>query len=140
MWQGIKRPVWTFSTLLAGLPRLKTMEKYASTKDMGKLVSFLGEKIEGSFSWDYLKEIRNKWQGNLVIKGILHPDDAYQAMKLGLDGIMVSNHGGRQFDAAPSAISALPAIAKKIKGKIPILFDSGVRSGLDILVRLQACV
>ena len=92
MWQGIKRPVWTFSTLLAGLPRLKTMEKYASTKDMGKLVSFLGEKIEGSFSWDYLKEIRNKWQGNLVIKGILHPDDAYQAMKLGLDGIMVSNH------------------------------------------------
>ena len=136
VWQGIKRPVWTFSTLLAGLPRLKTMEKYASTKDMGKLVSFLGEKIEGSFSWDYLKEIRNKWQGNLVIKGILHPDDAYQAMKLGLDGIMVSNHGGRQFDAAPSAISALPAIAKKIKGKIPILFDSGVRSGLDIIKAL----
>ena len=57
-------------------------------------------------------------------------------MKLGLDGIMVSNHGGRQFDAAPSAISALPAIAKKIKGKIPILFDSGVRSGLDIIKAL----
>ena len=77
VWQGIKNPLWTSSTLLAGLPRLKTMEKYANSKDLGKLVAFLGEKIEGSFSWDYLKEVRDRWQGKLVLK--------------------VSNHGGRQF-------------------------------------------
>ena len=133
VWQGIKNPLWTSSTLLAGLPRLKTMEKYANSKDLGKLVAFLGEKIEGSFSWDYLKEVRDRWQGKLVLKGILHPDEAEQAEKIGLDGVMVSNHGGRQFDAAPSTITALPLIAKKLKGKIPILFDSGVRSGLDII-------
>ena len=133
VWQGIKNPLWTSSTLLAGLPRLKTMEKYANSKDLGKLVAFLGEKIEGSFSWDYLKEVRDRWQGKLVLKGILHPDEAEQAKKIGLDGVMVSNHGGRQFDAAPSTITALPLIAKKLKGKIPILFDSGVRSGLDII-------
>ena len=136
VWQGIKNPLWTSSTLLAGLPRLKTMEKYANSKDLGKLVAFLGEKIEGSFSWDYLKEVRDRWQGKLVLKGILHPDEAEQAKKIGLDGVMVSNHGGRQFDAAPSTITALPLIAKKLKGKIPILFDSGVRSGLDIIKAL----
>ena len=77
-----------------------------------------------------MKEI---WKGPVVLKGILHPADAAKAIEIGLDGIGVSNHGGRQFDGGPAAIDALPAIVKEVNQQVPIIFDSGIRTGLDIM-------
>lgn len=134
--QAIANLEWTMATFKNGLPSLKIMQKYASTKDLAKLSAFLGTAIEGSFSWDYLKEIRDEWQGFLVLKGILHPTEALKAVSIGFDGIFISNHGGRQFDCAPSSISVLEKIAKVVDGKAKIIFDSGIRSGLDIMKAL----
>jgi len=126
-------PAWTLATLQAGLPRLKTMEKYANSTQLSDLLPFVAQNIGGSLSWEYLKEVRDLWEGPLVVKGLLHPADAEQALSIGVDGIQVSNHGGRQFNGAPAAIDALPAIVDVVKGRAAVLFDSGIRSGLDIL-------
>ena len=126
-------PAWTVATLQAGLPRLKTMEKYANTTQLSDLLPFVARNIGGSLSWDYLKEVRDLWEGPLVVKGLLHPADAARAIALGVDGIQVSNHGGRQFNGSPAAIDVLPAIVEVVKGRAEVLFDSGIRSGLDIL-------
>lgn len=126
-------PAWTRATLQAGLPRLKTMEKYANSTQLSDLLPFVAQNIGGSLSWEYLKEVRDLWEGPLVVKGLLHPADAEQALSIGVDGIQVSNHGGRQFNGAPATIDALPAIVDVVKGRAAVLFDSGVRSGLDIM-------
>lgn len=126
-------PAWTRATLQAGLPRLKTMEKYANSTQLSDLLPFVAQNIGGSLSWEYLKEVRDLWEGPLVVKGLLHPADAEQAIAIGVDGIQVSNHGGRQFNGTPAAIDALPAIVDVVKGRAAVLFDSGIRSGLDIM-------
>lgn len=133
VYEALVHPVWTYHTLKCGLPRLRTMEKYAGSKKMGDIANFVGRKIGGNLSWDYLKDLRDTWPGPLVLKGVHHPDDAEQAIQIGIDGIQVSNHGARQFDGTPAAIELLPAIVTQVRGRIPILFDSGVRSGLDII-------
>jgi L-lactate dehydrogenase (cytochrome) len=133
IFQALTHPEWTLATLKAGLPRLKTMEKYATSQEMSELATFVGQKIGGTLSWDYLKEVRDEWPAPLILKGILHPDDAEKAVQIGVDGILVSNHGARQFDGYPAAIDALPAIVKQVKGKTSTFFESGVRSGLDII-------
>ncbi len=131
--QGILHPQWSLQTLKVGLPSLKTMEKYAESKDMAEVSTFVGKKIGGTLSWDYLKEVREQWQGDLVIKGLLHPDDAEKAIAIGVEGIQVSNHGARQFNGTPAAIEALPPIVEQVRGRVAVLFDSGIRSGLDII-------
>lgn len=132
IWEGITHPTWTYYTLKNGLPRLRTVEHYANNKDMKLVSGFVGQRF-GSVSWDYCKRVKEIWDGPVILKGILHPEDASKAIKIGLDGIGVSNHGARQFNGAPSAISALPAIVKELNGKAPIIFDSGIRTGLDIM-------
>ena len=109
------------------------MEKYAKSGELAALATFVRQKIGGTLSWDYLKELRDAWDGPLVLKGILHPEDARLAIDIGVDGIQVSNHGARQLDGTPAAIAALPSIVKVAKGQTAVLFDSGVRSGLDII-------
>lgn len=133
VYEALIHPIWTYHTLKNGLPRLRTMEKYAGSKNMGDIANFVGRKIGGNLSWDYLKDIRDTWPGPLVLKGVHHPDDAEQAIGIGVDGIQVSNHGARQFDGSPAAIELLPAIVRQVNGRTPILFDSGVRSGLDVM-------
>ncbi|OCF78023.1 hypothetical protein I204_02029 [Kwoniella mangroviensis CBS 8886] len=94
-----------------------------------------GEKMaqDPSMHWDELIPwLRSKTKMKILVKGILHPEDAALALKHGLDGVVVSNHGGRQLDAAPATIDALPAIADVIQGRIPIFFDGGIRKGLDV--------
>ena len=86
----------------------------------------------GAFSWDEVARYRDSWKGPLVVKGILHPADAEKAVSLGVDGIMVSNHGGRQIEALPAPIDCVPAIVKAVGSKATVLFDSGVRSGTDV--------
>lgn len=133
IWDGIKHPVWTFKTLLRGLPRLRTIENYASQTDFKFVSGFVGNRLGGTLDWDYCKALKDYWKGPVVIKGILHPKDAEKAVEIGLDGIWVSNHGGRQFNGAPASIEALPSIANIINKQVPILFDSGVRTGLDVM-------
>ena len=133
VWEALKHPRWTAETLKVGLPRLETMERYADSTSMADVIAFLDEKLGGGLSWEYLKEVRDEWHGALVLKGVLHPADAERALQVGFDGIQVSNHGGRQFDAVPAAIDLLPAIVRQVNGRASVLFDSGARSGLDIL-------
>ena len=90
-------------------------------------------EIKGTFSWDEMRRLRDQWPRALVVKGVLHPGDAEQAVALGADGVLVSNHGGRQSDAAPPAIDVLPGIVAAVGTRTTVLFDSGIQSGLDAM-------
>ena len=129
----LARPKWALATLRHGKPRLRMLEKYANSGDLKEVSTFLGRQLSDVLNLDYMKFIRDQWQGNVVVKGLLHADDATALLGVGVDAIIVSNHGGRQFDAAPAAIDALPAIVAAVDKQCPVMFDSGVRSGLDIL-------
>jgi L-lactate dehydrogenase (cytochrome) len=99
--------------------------------------AWMRNNFDPSISWADLEFIRSEWKGPLIIKGILDPEDARQAVKLGADGIVVSNHGGRQLDGVPSTAAALPPIADAVGDELTVLADGGVRSGLDV-VRMLA--
>ena len=96
-----------------------------------EVVRFVREQSGGAFSWDEVARFRERWRGPLVVKGILHPQDAGRAIALGVDGIVVSNHGGRQLESAAASIDALPAVVAAVGGRAVVLFDSGIRSGED---------
>jgi len=131
--QGIMRPHWSLETVRAGLPNLRTLEKYTDSTQVATQMNYLRKSVGGTLSWQYLKEVRDLWDGPLILKGILHPEDAETAIGVGVDGIQVSNHGARQFNGSPAAIETLPAIAQQVNGRAAVLFDSGIRSGLDII-------
>ena len=133
LWQGITHPVWSYHTLLRGLPRLRSVEHYTNNTDMKFVSGFVGNRLGGTLDWQYCQKVKELWKGPVVLKGILHPKDAEQAVAIGLDGVYISNHGARQFNGGIPSIEALPDIVKVVKGKVPVLFDSGVRSGLDVM-------
>lgn len=93
----------------------------------------IGSAVDGRPDLRTIARIRADWPGNLVIKGILRPEEARAAIEAGADGVVVSNHGGRQFDGAPASIEVLPDIAAEVSGRVPMIFDSGIRWGLDII-------
>lgn len=130
--QMASRPQWLLETAKRGQPRFRTMEKYVSGSSMAEIARFAVEQRLGMTGPDSLKLIRDRWKGPLVIKGVLAVEDALACLDLGADGIVVSNHGARQLDCAPASIDVLPQIAKAIDGRIAVMFDSGVRTGLDI--------
>ncbi|MBO4223852.1 alpha-hydroxy acid oxidase [Bradyrhizobium neotropicale] len=126
-------PPWLLALATAGTPAFRNMERYVEKPaTLANTAGFVQSQIKGTFSWDVIKRMRDAWSGALVVKGVMHPEDAEQALAAGVDGILVSNHGGRQFDAAPAAIDVLPAIAARVGTRATILFDSGIRSGLDV--------
>ena len=127
------RPRWSFNTLINGMPHFKTLGRYSKNKSMRGMAEFVGEQLGQMVTSDRLKRIRDHWKGPLIIKGVMHPDDAKQAMKIGYDGIIVSNHGGRQMDASPAPVEVLPDIVEAVGGKITVMVDSGFSSGLDIV-------
>lgn len=127
------RPEWALRTLFRGQPNFDILKKYVPHGDLKKIVSFVGGELGGCLDWDYFKQVRAQWDGPVVLKGILSSEDAKLAVKAGADGVWVSNHGGRQFEASPAPISVLPEIKKAIGDKAKIMMDSGVRSGGDIL-------
>jgi L-lactate dehydrogenase (cytochrome) len=133
MWQMAVRPSWVGATLRHGAPRFRTLEPYARNKDRNSASHFVLHELSAEVDIRYLAEIRELWSGPLLLKGILHPTDARKAVKLGVDGIIVSNHGGRQFDGAPASIEALPRIFEAVGGATTIMLDSGVRTGLDVV-------
>ena len=120
-------PNWSISTLLYGIP--KPMN-YETSKKGNK---FVRSESRGSTDWDTLERIRNAWKGKLIVKGVMSHEDAIKIKEAGADAIQVSNHGGRQLESATSAINALPLIRKALGQEFPLLFDSGIRSGGDIV-------
>ena len=121
-------PTWSLSTLLSGIP--KPMNYVTSKSGDG---IFKRKESRGSTDWDTLKRVRDKWKGKLIIKGVMSPDDAKLIKDAGADAIQVSNHGGRQLDSATAAINMLPLIRKSVGSEFPLIFDSGIRSGSDIV-------
>jgi len=121
-------PRWSLTTLLKGAPRPMN---YVTSSSGDQI--FRRKESRGATDWNTLKRIRNAWKGKLIIKGIMNSEDAIKIKDSGADAIQVSNHGGRQLDSATAAINALPNIRNKIGNDFPIIFDSGIRSGSDIL-------
>ena len=137
--QAVTHPFWAWDVGIKGKPHTLGNVSAYTGKAVGldDYVVWLGENFDPSISWKDLEWIRDFWDGPMVIKGILDPEDAKDAVRFGADGIVVSNHGGRQLDGALSSARALPSIADAVKGDIKILADSGIRNGLDI-VRMLA--
>lgn len=133
----LTRPGWCLDMLRAGMPEVGAV---AHRPEFGKGVleqaSNLSRRIDTRLSWVDVERLRARWKGRLVLKGILSPEDARLARAAGADGIVVSNHGGRQLDGAASTIAALPGIAEAVDGGIEILFDGGIRRGADIIKAL----
>ncbi len=137
--QILGNPTWTIGTLRAGIPEFKTIKPYfPKGMNLRHLGLFMNQTFTGRLNEDKIKPIRDMWKGKLVLKGLATEEDTEKAIELGLDGIIVSNHGGRQLDAGESTIKPLKRIAKKYKGQIKIMMDSGIRTGPDIACSL-AC-
>jgi L-lactate dehydrogenase (cytochrome) len=129
----IKNPEWTLKTLLYGKPAFKTMMPYIPKGlNLQKLGEFMDITFSGRLNEERIASIRSHWKGTLIIKGIVSEQDAEKAIRLGADGLIISNHGGRQLDAGQSSIVPMTNLAKKYKSKIKIMVDSGLQSGPDI--------
>jgi isopentenyl diphosphate isomerase/L-lactate dehydrogenase-like FMN-dependent dehydrogenase len=127
-------PRWLLAYLRRGHPRMANFLPYvAGAQSPGQLAQFSDLEMGGGFTWDEVARVRERWRRPLVVKGILHPLDAEKAVSLGVDGVQVSNHGGRQIEAAPAPIDVLPAIAAAVGSRATIMMDSGIRSGLDVV-------
>lgn len=133
--QAMAHPRWALDVGMLGKPHdLGNISAYrGNPTGLADYMGWLGDNFDPSISWKDLEWIREFWDGPMLIKGILDPDDARDAVSFGADGIIVSNHGGRQLDGVPSSCRALPAIADAVKGEVKILVDSGIRTGLDVL-------
>ncbi len=131
--QIMGKPNWAINTLIHGQPSFKTMAKYTPKGlNMKQLGLYMNETFSGRVNAEKIAPIRDRWKGNLVLKGVVSEQDAEAAVKLGFDGIIVSNHGGRQLDAGQSTIRALAPIAKNYGKQIKVMMDSGIRSGSDV--------
>jgi L-lactate dehydrogenase (cytochrome) len=135
MVQAVTHPAWAWDVGLKGRPHdLGNVSRYlGKATGLADYIGWLAGNFDPSISWKDLEWIRDFWDGPMIIKGILDPEDARDAVSFGADGVVVSNHGGRQLDGVLSSARALPAIADAVKGDLKILTDSGIRSGLDIV-------
>ncbi|HTN39471.1 MAG TPA: alpha-hydroxy acid oxidase [Arachidicoccus sp.] len=131
--QIMGRPNWALNTLIHGQPSFKVLKPYIPKgMNMHHLGLFMNKTFNGKLNEDKVAAIRDKWKGKLVLKGLVNEIDVDKAVKLGVDGIIVSNHGGRQLDAGQSTIHSLKGIVENYQSKIKIMMDSGMRSGPDI--------
>lgn len=125
------RPAWSLARLKVGMPRMATLDKYTQDDTPRDLTAHIGYLLRTAPDWDYLRWLRDEWDGPLVVKGVLKPEDAARLEREGVDAIWVSNHAGRQFDGARGAIEHLPEV--RAATSLPVIFDSGIEGGLDIL-------
>jgi L-lactate dehydrogenase (cytochrome) len=131
--QAFGRPHWSLQTLKHGIPGFANLLPYMPKGlDLNQLGKFMNDTFSGRLNEEKIKPIRDMWKGKLVLKGVASHYDAEQAMRLGIDGIIVSNHGGRQLDAGESSIKPLKTIAEKYGDQIEVMMDSGIRSGPDV--------
>ncbi|MRI01316.1 alpha-hydroxy-acid oxidizing protein [Kriegella sp. EG-1] len=131
--QILGKPEWAMKTLLHGQPNFETLKPYMPKGlDLKQLGKFMDDTFSGRLNEEKIKPIRDMWKGKLVLKGVANEADAEKALNLGIDGVIVSNHGGRQLDAGESTIKPLTRIAEKYGDKMTVMMDSGLRSGPDI--------
>lgn len=131
--QIMGRPTWALNTLYHGIPGFATLKPYTPKGlNMSQLGQFMNRTFAGRLNPEKIAPIRERWKGKIILKGCATVEDADMAVALGIDGLLVSNHGGRQIDAGQSAIKSLGPIVDKYKGKIKVMMDSGIRTGPDI--------
>lgn len=130
----LPHPFWLLAMARHRQTPFANYAKYAGAKARNAdIVKFARASGGGSFTWDEVARFRDQWKGAFVVKGLLHPGDAERAVALGVDGVVVSNHGGRQLESAPAAIDVLPAIVSAVGSRAKVLFDSGIRGGEDVV-------
>jgi (S)-mandelate dehydrogenase len=130
---ALRAPRWVCSMMVHGAPRFANLESYVPEgASIEEMANFVETELGGAFTWEEVARYRDRWKKPLLLKGILHPKDTEKAVSLGIDGIVVSNHGGRQVDALPASIDVLPAIVNEAGGKLSVMLDSGFRSGTDV--------
>jgi L-lactate dehydrogenase (cytochrome) len=129
----LKRPEWALKTLLHGQPEFETLKPYMPKDlNLSQLAKFMDETFDGRLNEEKIKPIREQWKGKIVLKGVSSEADMEKAIRLGLDGVIISNHGGRQLDAGESTIKSLKKLQAKYKDKITLMMDSGLRNGPDV--------
>jgi (S)-mandelate dehydrogenase len=136
LWEMLKHPAWTLDFVRhGGAPRLENWSPYVAARaGAADVARDFASQIPSNQTWADLERIRRQWPGKLVVKGLMHPGDALRAAELGADAVIVSNHGSVKLDSLPATIDVLPAVVNALKGRIPVLFDGGIRSGHDIVV------
>ena len=128
------KPAWLLELLRHGLPGMANFDGYRfTTPGATDIATAVGREMDASLDWEDIKRLREQWPGKLLLKGVERPDDAERAATLGCDGLVVSNHGGRQLDGAAATLDALPDVARAVGSKLTVLLDGGVRRGVDIL-------
>ena len=128
-----RRPAWALDMLLRGIPPMEGLAGMLDgPTDTRNIVSSVGRNQDPALDWDVVKRVRDQWPGKLLIKGVVLPEDAERAVSVGCDGVIVSNHGGRQLDSEIASFDALPAVARAIGGKATVLMDGGIRRGSDV--------
>lgn len=135
--EALRHPAWLWEYFNGPGLTASNWEKYTPGGAGGKAaLDFVSTQMPTASTWDDIQRIRKTWTGNLVLKGIMHPEDAKQAAAYGVDGLMVSNHGGRQLDRSPAPLEVLPAIRDAVGDKMTVMFDSGIRRGADIVTAM----
>jgi (S)-mandelate dehydrogenase len=128
------KPAWALDMLRNGLPGMANMEGYRFSAAAGTdIVTAVGREMDAGLDWEYIKRLREQWPGKLLLKGVERPDDAERAVSVGCDGVVVSNHGGRQLDGAASTLDALPDVVRAVGSRLTVILDGGVRRGVDIV-------
>jgi (S)-mandelate dehydrogenase len=135
--EALRHPAWMMEWMKHGTPYFNNWAKYAGPDATAeKVADLVAYQNRAPMTWKHVERYRDLWKGNFVLKGIMHPDDAIRAHSLGVDGIMVSNHGARQLDNAPSPLEVLPAIRDAVGDKMTVMFDGGIRRGMDAVIAL----
>ncbi|MEZ4869708.1 MAG: alpha-hydroxy acid oxidase [Caldilineaceae bacterium] len=139
LWQMVSHPNWALRLARKGVPQFVNLQEYHAagksrnwSRSIYESTKFIEERMGLHITTERFKELRDLWPGKLLVKGVLDPEEAKAYMALGADGLVVSNHGGRQLDAAPASAAMVPAIRAAVGPAVPLLVDGGVRSGLDI--------
>ncbi|MDF0523331.1 alpha-hydroxy acid oxidase [Bradyrhizobium yuanmingense] len=137
--EAMRHPAWMLEWLQHGTPYFGNWTRYVSENAPPKAVAdFVSSQSRAPMTWKNVERYRELWKGNFVLKGIMDPDDAVRAQSLGVDGIIVSNHGGRQLDNAPSPLEVLPAICRAVGDTMTVMLDGGIRRGLHALIAICA--
>ena len=146
VWQGLTHPAWLWDVHLNGRPHFfgNLVGAVKDAKGFGQLTPWIARNFDATLTWKDIAWVRERWKGPIIVKGLLDPDDARAAIDTGVEGVVVSNHGGRQLDGALSSAAALPRVVEAVDGRATVLMDGGVRTGLDVLRALalgaQGCL
>jgi isopentenyl diphosphate isomerase/L-lactate dehydrogenase-like FMN-dependent dehydrogenase len=138
VWELVSHPTWSFATLKNGIPRFENMERYTTQTGAKPVAGFVSSQISGRFNWDELKKLRDRWKRKLVVKGLLSAEDSVKARDLGIDAVVISNHGGRQIESLAAPIDVIGEVRAAVGPNYPLIMDSGIRSGEHILKALAA--